>query len=77
LIIFKGFERCESDPITQIKSNKKSLARWQSLEAQRQSPPMLREALARITVGFEPVSLLQSSQFGETYLIRLKDEETQ
>ena len=35
------------------------------------------EALSKIDMQFEPISLLQTSQFGETYLIREKPKKNE
>jgi len=82
LVILKGFQRYESGQFTEPQSNKKNAGRWQSLEEQscqtsQSAPKKAKEALGKIAVDYEPISLLQSSQFGETYLIRIKSQQAQ
>ena len=82
LVILKGFQRYESGQFAQSQPNKKNAARWQNLVEQSSqtpghAPQKEKEALGKIALDYEPISLLQSSQFGETYLIRIKSQQAQ
>jgi hypothetical protein len=63
LVIYKGFERYESGWLNKNDNNKKNLVRWSSLEeksflAQQEGSIQEKDALAKINLDYEPISLL-------------------
>ena len=69
LFIFKGFQNSQSGQLD-LGSKKKNVSRWQSLEAKKDI-----SVLNKLDMDYEPISLLSTSQYGETYLIKKIKEE--
>ena len=70
LFIFKGFQNYESGKLDISSKSKKNVSRWQSLEDNSKEI----QVLSKLDMEYEPISLLSTSQYGETYLIKKKRE---
>jgi serine/threonine protein kinase len=68
LFIYKGFKNYESGQ--QNVATKKNANRWQSIEDKHDNI----DFLSKVGIEYEPISLLSTSQFGETYLVKIKSE---